>query len=579
MKNAVPWNLGRGVLLGGILLVFILLLQEWMVFRGEYRTQISSVTPAPVTPSGSDAPGTPREDFPERPAEAGEIPEAWTAAGEENSDAPAAPRQRPRENLVQVFTDTLHLEIDLRGGDIVHLSLPRHPVSLKTPQTPYPLLEEEAYREYIAQSGLIGEDGVDRPDSRPLYRARARSYRMEDGADSLRIELDFLSPGGVRIQKFFLLHRGAYHFEIGYRIDNQGRDAWRANMFSQFKRDESADPYTEEAFFAPRSFLGAALHTPEKRYKKLDFDDLRKSDYQRDLRGGWIALVQHYFVAAWIPAAETVNRYRASFAPGAGRAYAGLTSAPLRAAPGESIEARIRLYAGPKDQDVLRQLAPGLELTVDYGFLFFISQPLFEVLQWLHALLGNWGWAIIFLTLLVKLLFYPLSNIGYRSMARMRSLQPKVNELRERYSSDRQKMSVELMQLYRKEKINPMGGCLPILLQMPVFLALYWVLLESVELRHAPFVGWIRDLSQMDPWFVLPLLMGVSMFVQQKLNPPPPDPMQARIMQWLPVIFTFFFLFFPAGLVLYWLVNSLLSILQQWWINRQVERSAAAAAT
>jgi YidC/Oxa1 family membrane protein insertase len=318
-------------------------------------------------------------------------------------------------------------------------------------------------------------------------------------------------------------------------------------------------------------FLGAATTTTEDRFKKFSFGDIADEPWKNSYQGGWIAIMQHYFLSAWIPSANQSHTYSTRQTQ-AGFNIAGFTSSPVIVDPGQTGSYSMNLYVGPKDQYTLAEISPHLELTVDYGWLWWIAQPLFWLLTKIQSFVGNWGVAIILLTVFVKGAFFKLSAASYRSMAKMRKVQPKMQSIREEYADDKQKQSQAMMELYKKEKINPMGGCLPILIQMPVFIALYWVLMESVELRQAPFALWINDLSVMDPYFVLPLMMGASMFFMQKLNPPPPDPMQAKIMQWLPVIFTFFFLWFPAGLVLYWVVNNLLSMTQQFIITRAIDR-------
>jgi YidC/Oxa1 family membrane protein insertase len=322
------------------------------------------------------------------------------------------------------------------------------------------------------------------------------------------------------------------------------------------------------------TYIGAAISSPEKRYEKLPFDEMGSTPLDRTITGGWAAMLQHYFVAALVPPANEPFQYYTK-ALDQHRYIVGMYGPQQQVEPGQSISLTSTIYAGPKDQDRLEQLAPGLDLTVDYGSLWFLSKPLFWWMQKLHAWTGNWGWAIILLTLTVKAALYRLAAASYRSMAHMKQVQPRLVALRERYANDKQRLNQAMMELYKQEKINPLGGCLPVLVQIPVFLALYWVLLESVELRQAPFIGWIKDLSTYDPYFVLPVLMGISMFVQQRMNPAPPDPVQAKVMQILPVVFTVFFIFFPAGLVLYWLVNNVLSIAQQWLITRSIEGAKA----
>lgn len=354
-------------------------------------------------------------------------------------------------------------------------------------------------------------------------------------------------------------------------------------MFAQLKRDASSDPSSSTAT-GTATYLGAALWTSSEPYKKVSMKDMDKVNEDKtkapiteNVQGGWVAWLQHYFVTAWIPPKGENNQVLAR-KDSKGNYIIGYTGPSMTVAPGAKAETSAILYAGPKSQAVLKELSPGLELTVDYGFLWFIAQPIFWLLQHIHSLVGNWGWSIIFLTMLIKGIFFPLSAASYKSMARMRAVAPKLAALKEKFGDDRQKMSQAMMELYKKEKINPLGGCLPILVQMPVFLSLYWVLLESVEMRQAPFMLWITDLSIKDPFFILPIIMGATMFIQQQLNPTPPDPMQAKVMKMMPIIFTFFFLWFPAGLVLYWVVNNCLSIAQQWYITRKIEAATKKAA-
>ena len=378
----------------------------------------------------------------------------------------------------------------------------------------------------------------------------------------------------MRVIKRLTLHRGSYLIDIDYLIENNSANRWQGNLFGQIKRGSEPPPSANTNAMGMKPFLGVALTQPDDRFTKFTFDDLEEESFKAALPGGWIAVVQHYFLSAWIPDPDQTQTYSARVSS-TGFNIAGFTSPALVLDPGNSGEVGAQFYAGPKDQYRLQEISPYLDLTVDYGFLWWIAQPLFWLLTNIHALVGNWGVAIILLTVLIKAAFFKLSAASYKSMANMRRVQPKMVDIREQFADDKQKQSQAMMELYKKEKINPMGGCLPILVQMPVFIGLYWMLMESVELRQAPFVLWIKDLAVMDPYFVLPLMMGASMFYMQKLNPPPPDPMQAKIMQWMPVMFTFFFLWFPAGLVLYWVVNNLLSMAQQYFITRQIEKAAA----
>ncbi|WP_375740778.1 membrane protein insertase YidC [Pseudomonas boanensis] len=508
-----------------------------------------------------------------------------TAAAKTSDDVPTASSERNEpvatpvatsSELIRVETDVLNLAIDPRGGDIVQLTLPQYPRRQDHPDVPFQLFDNGNERTYLAQSGLTGANGPDaRASGRPLYSAAQKAYKLADGQDTLVVELTF-SEAGVNYTKRFTFKRGQYDLGVTYKIDNQSGQAWSGNFFAQLKRDGSSDPSSSTAT-GVSTYLGAALWTPDEPYKKVSMGDMDKQAFKENVQGGWVAWLQHYFVTAWVSDKDEANLVQTR-KDAQGNYIVGFTGASLNVPAGSQAEAGATLYAGPKMQDKLKELSPGLELTVDYGFLWFIAQPIFWLLQHIHSLLGNWGWAIICLTILIKLAFFPLSAASYKSMARMRAVSPKLQALKEQHGDDRQKMSQAMMELYKKEKINPLGGCLPILVQMPVFLALYWVLLESVEMRQAPWMFWITDLSIKDPFFILPIIMGATMFIQQQLNPTPPDPMQAKVLKLMPIIFTFFFLWFPAGLVLYWVVNNVLSIAQQWYITRQIEAASKKAA-
>jgi YidC/Oxa1 family membrane protein insertase len=475
--------------------------------------------------------------------------------------------------IVQVHTDVLQLAIDLEGGDIVELSLPKYLAELGNPDKPLVLLESNESLIYVSQSGLIGVDGID-TNGRAKFTSSATRYSLKDGEDSLVINLEWQGNSDVTVTKRLTLHRGEYLIDVDYLVANNSEKRWQANLFGQIKRESAPPPSATDNAMGMQPFLGVAVTQPDERFTKFSFDDLADEPFKAQLTGGWIAMIQHYFLSAWIPNPEYINTFSARVTR-SGFNIAGFTSPTLVLDPGKSGEIGAKFYAGPKDQSRLREISQYLDLSVDYGWLWWIAQPLFWLLTKIHSFVGNWGVAIILLTVLIKAAFFKLSAASYRSMANMRRVQPKMMEIREQFADDKQKQSQAMMELYKKEKINPMGGCLPILVQMPVFIGLYWMLMESVELRQAPFFLWINDLSVMDPYFVLPLLMGASMYFMQKLNPPPPDPMQAKIMQWMPVMFTFFFLWFPAGLVLYWLVNNLLSIAQQWVITRQIEQAGS----
>ena len=557
----------RIVLIFSLAVISYLLLQAW---NEDYGQPVS----APAT-SQVVQPSTPELLAEQHDTQASDLPSASTAPEHTPAVVKSTTATTTATSLIKVETDTLSVHIDPLGGDIVYTALKNYPRILHQPDDPFVLLQHDSQRIYIAQSGMIGVNGPDaNAGGRPLYQAQQTEYRLAEGSNELVVDLTMTTAEGVQIDKRYRFNRGDYLIEVQYLINNQSSSNWQGNFFAQFKRDNSQDP-SQSGGMGMKSFVGAAVTSPEERYQKLKFDDFADSPLKLKNTGGWIAILQHYFVSAWIPDEEQQHTYQTR-KNSRGENIAGLVSPALTVAPGQTATTGARLYVGPKIQSHLGEISPALELTVDYGWLWFIAQPLFWLLSTLHGFLGNWGWAIILTTLAVKLAFFKLSATSYKSMANMRRVGPELQRLKERYGDDRQKMSTAMMELYKKEKINPLGGCLPILVQMPVFIALYWVLLESVELRQAPFMFWIKDLSVKDPLFILPIIMGATMWFQQTLNPEPPDPMQAKVMKLMPIMFTFFFLWFPAGLVLYWVVNNLLSIAQQWVITRQIEQAASA---
>lgn len=565
-------DLQRILLIGAIGALSFMLLTNWVAFKQEHAAtaqETSRLTPA-ANPAVSELP----ESHPNSlVADQEDIPVAPDHNGTEPT--PAVVENASGMEIIQIYTDVLQLAVDLKGGDIIELSLPKYLEELDKPNKPLMLLEDNAALVYVAQSGLIGTDGID-SNGRAQFTASAPRYELADGQDTLVIDLHWKGNSDIKVTKRLTLTRGDYLIKIDYLVENNSAQRWQANLFGQIKRGSAPPPTATANSMGLKPFLGVATTQPDDRFTKFTFEDLAEDPFKAQLPGGWIAMIQHYFLSAWIPNPEQTNNYSARVTQ-SGFNIAGFTSPALVLDAGKSGVIGAEFYAGPKDQYRLKEISPYLDLSVDYGFLWWIAQPLFWLLTKIHALVGNWGVAIILLTVLIKAAFFKLSAASYRSMANMRRVQPKLVALREQYADDKQKQSQAMMELYKKEKINPMGGCLPILVQMPVFIGLYWMLMESVELRQAPFVLWIKDLSVMDPYFVLPLIMGASMYFMQKLNPPPPDPMQAKIMQWMPVMFTFFFLWFPAGLVLYWVVNNLLSMAQQYVITRQIEKAAAPA--
>ncbi|MEH6548586.1 MAG: membrane protein insertase YidC [Pseudomonadales bacterium] len=550
-------DLIRYSLIGAIVLVGLVIAREWPAFKAEHTpiAQLSSQAIASNTPALAIESSE-------------EIP---TIAGEGLETIPATIDKASYSGLISITTDVLNLTIDTIGGDIVEASLTKYLATLGE-DDPFIILERSAQRTYIAQSGLIGPNGTDTSAGRPRFSSAKQSYVMQDGEDTLVVDLLFTDSEGTQITKRFSLQRGNYLVNQDYIINNRGVSDWQATFYTQLKRDNSIDPGADTSGMGMKPFLGVATTTADKPYKKISFSDLADEPLKATVTDGWVAMVQHYFISAWIAPKGETNEYSTKVTSN-GFNLIRYTGPAINLAPGETDTINSRFYVGPKDQEILADIAKGLDLTVDYGFLWWIAQPLFMVLTWIQGIVGNWGFSIILLTVCVKAAFYKLSAASYRSMAKMRLVTPKMTAIRERHADDKQAQSQAMMELYKKEKVNPLGGCLPIVIQMPVFISLYWVLMESVEIRHAPWLGWIQDLASMDPYFILPLIMGASMFFQQRLNPTPPDPMQAKIMQWMPVAFTFFFLWFPAGLVLYWVTNNLLSILQQWYITRQIEQA------
>jgi YidC/Oxa1 family membrane protein insertase len=481
------------------------------------------------------------------------------AAGDETSATDSA-------QLIQVDTDVIRALIDTRGGVIRSLKLKKYPTSLEKPKDWLELVHSESDAVYILQNGLRNKAST-APTHHSLYRAEKMAYQLEQGQSELVVPL-YWSENGIDVVMSYHFAPGKYLIDVRHRIINQSDQDWQASEYRQIQRSPPLE--TSRLLY---TYTGAVYYNEETKYEKVTFDDMEDSQLRLESKGGWIAMIQHYFLSAWIPKQQEVNLiYTIANTRRSPSTYTiGLRSGNLVVPPGGNGEFASQLFVGPKIVNRMEEISPGLELTVDYGVLTFLSKPLYWLLAWYHGFVGNWGVAIMLLTLTVKAVFYKLSETSYRSMAKMRKVAPRLKTLKERYGSDRQKMNQAMMELYKTEKINPMGGCLPILVQIPVFIALYWALLESVDLRQAPFIFWIKDLSVMDPYYVLPILMGISMVIQQRLNPPPPDPIQAKVMMALPFVFTVFFAFFPSGLVLYWVVNNTLSIAQQWVITKRIE--------
>lgn len=575
----LPPEIQRIVLLVALAATGYLMILAWNDDMQEAKAPVH-YDEAPLSVNGMDTPAVTVGDLPQTqasPSASGsDIPDVTLLAP--GNTAPADPSTMTAlpaaSNLLEITTPTLHVWIDLVGGDIVRVQLPEFPIEIDQPDVHFQLLNNSASQTYIAQSGLIGPDGPDAGAGRAVYTTEQSKVSIAAGEEKevvLRHEAD-----GVRMDKVFTFRGDDYLVDVRFELANLSSATKQAAMFAQIKRDTRPPPNQDSFALAPRPYLGAALTTLDERYKKVDFEDIDDDGpLDETLNGGWIAFLQHYFLSAWIAPAEQTNRFNARRSAD-GTYLFGFTSPLQQVAPGATGTWDAQFYAGPKDQKRLEEIAENLNLTVDYGFLWWIAVPLFYLLDFLHGLVGNWGLAIILLTVVVKVVLYPLSAAGYRSMANMRRVAPLMKRLQERYGSDREKLSKEMMALYKKEGANPLGGCLPMLLPMPIFIALYWVLFESVELRQAPFFLWINDLAVMDPFFILPLLMGASMYWMQTLNPQVGDPLQVKMMKMMPIMFTVLFLFFPAGLVLYWLVNNVLSIAQQQYVYKKVEKAQAA---
>lgn len=473
-----------------------------------------------------------------------------------------------------VKTDLFTAEISAQGGDLVFLELEKHRATLDANKN-FILFQNDAKQHiYVGQSGLIGE-GL--PNHKTTYALEKSEYTLADGEEAVSVRLTAPAANGVKVAKIYTFKRGSYIIDVSYELGNASAAPLTPYAYFQILRDGKEPDSATSGAFGVSTFTGPAVYTETDKFQKVKFEEITKdkAKYAHKADNGWIGLVQHYFFSAWLPQGKVEREFYID-KMGADLFRAGVKFPLATIAPGQTAKIDVPLYAGPQEQDKLESIAPGLDLVVDYGWLTIIASPLFWVMEKIYGIIGNWGWTIIVLTILLKLIFFPLSAASYKSMAKMRVVMPQMTRLKEIHKDDRAKLNQEMMDLYKREKINPLGGCLPVLVQIPVFIALYWVLLGTVEMRGAPWLGWITDLSVQDPYYILPLLMGASMFFQTRLNPTPPDPVQAKVMTWMPVLFTFMFLWFPSGLVLYWTVNNLLSIAQQWHVTKQIEDAAAA---
>jgi len=544
-----------------VALSFVLILL-WQAWQQDYGPKSDFPAELVATPPASSAAPFATGNSLARVDAGADVPKSDATAQPALPPLPIQPMLKSADR-VRVVTDLLNIEIDTLGGDLRKIELRAYPVAVDNPDQPFRFLSDNPEQFFIAQSGLLGNAA---PNHYALYQAEQTDYRLSDGAAELQVPLSWTNSSGIEVTKTYIFHRGSYLVQIKYQVHNATDSEWHGQLYTQFQRTE---PPNKRSAFGIYTYTGGIISSPENTYDKVDFARMKKENLSQDFKGGWLAMIEHYFAAAWIPPSDLSIHAYTKVVEG-GRYVLGYIEPLVTTPAGGNMTLATRLYVGPKDQHRLKEAAPNLELTVDYGKLTVISQPIYWLLELIQSVVSNWGWSIILLTILIKAAFFHLSATSYKSMAQMRKLNPRIQALKERYGDDRQKMNEAMMEIYRKEKINPLGGCLPIVVQIPVFIALYWVLVESVELRQASWMFWIRDLSTQDPYYVLPLIMGVTMFIQQKLSPTPPDPIQAKVMMAMPIMFTGMFLFFPSGLVLYWVVNNTLSITQQWYITNKL---------
>lgn len=556
-----------------ILFAFLtfLLYQEWQADHAPEKTEKAPIESSiesyqPELSDKSEVEATPISDNSVADDLSSQVPKEVSAAKVTDIDSMNA---KP----IVVTTDSLRVVISPSGGNFVSAELIKFKETLDKDSQPINILENRNGRVFLALSGLYGEDAPDYKKNTANYLSSQSNYVLQDGEDSLVVDLTWTNQHGVEYIKRFTFHNNQYVVGVEFIVNNTTNKKIANRMFTSLKRDTGDVDGQEESGLGMRSYIGPAYSTADEKYQKYDFDDVEELDLNESTKNGWIAILQHYFVTAWVPVSDSTNIIDTSNKDlgKAGLAQIRVTQDWQWIEPGERKTFAAKLYVGPKIQAALEEVSEGLELTVDYGFLWWIGQPIFYLLIFFQSFAINWGLAIILVTIAIKTLLYPLARAQYRSFAKMRLLQPKMTAMKEQYGDDKQKMSMKMMELYKKEKVNPLGGCFPLLIQMPVFISLYWVLMESVELRHAPFILWIDDMSVMDPYYVMPLLMGASMYLMQKMQPVSPtmDPMQQKMMQMMPVFMTVFFVFFPAGLVLYWLMNNLISISQQLYITKQ----------
>ena len=559
----------RPMLFMGLLVLAYLMWVEW---QKDYGVKPQPQAVSETTNSSFDSPPLPNPKT--AVPQTGDLPAPDAGLGSSSQEAITQQAEMTGAGeLINVTTNVLEVSIDPVGGTVVSAKLLDYPVEFDVPDIKVNLFNSGGPELFIAQSGLLSRSSA--PNHTSTYQTGTMNYTLGESADEIRVPLTWNDESGVQVTKTFIFKRGKYDIGVRHTLTNRSGQTWSGSRYDQLQRSVITDR-DDGGFTNPGrySFFGIAFYSPDEKFEKVDFDDVASEPYQRSFSDGWLSMVQHYFFSAWIPPQAQPNAYSTQvYAPnGFPRYIARAVSPVVEVAAGSSHEFESRLYIGPKLQDEMDEVAPGLGHTVNYGIFTVFSKPLFWLLSNIHKVVGNWGWAIVLLTVLIKLLFFKLTEAQYRSMARMRKLQPRIEQLKERYGDDRQRMSQAMMEMYKTEKVNPLGGCLPILVQIPIFIALYWVLLESVELRQAPFILWIDNLTARDPYFVLPVLNAVFMMLTQRLTPTAGmDPLQRKIMQFMPVGFSIMFAFFPAGLVLYWATNAGLSLAQQWYITRKIE--------
>ena len=556
------------------MLVFMLW-QAWQLDYGP-KPEVAAIVNPEAAPAKEDLPTT-----------VGEASQSETTT---QTPVSAPLTSTSTAKTVKVKTDVIELEIDLQGGTITNLDLLKYPVEkantvvnslrkmigmevAETNTAPVRLFNSNQEKLFVAQSGLIAGSGLAAaPNHYTVFNSEQDSYILQPGEESLTVPLTWTDNNGLVFTKLFTFKPGSYEITLDQKLSNKSGKSWSGRQYSQLLRVPDTTGKGNMLTGGMRAYNGGVIYTEKDKYQKISFDDMHDESLDVSTKGGWTAMIQHYFASAWIPPAEQENHFYTKELKD-GSYVIGTYSPPVTVEANTEAQFVSQLFAGPKIQPMMEKIAPGLELTVDYSVLTFIGKPIYWLLNKIHNVIGNWGVAIIGVTMCIKLLFFPLSQASFKSMAKMRKIQPRLKELQERFADDRPRFNNEMMALYKKEKVNPLGGCLPILIQIPVFMALYWVLSETVEFRQAPFMLWIQDLSIQDPFYILPLIMGVTMKIQQSLNPAPIDPIQAKVMKMFPIVFTIFFLFFPAGLVLYWVINNTLSIIQQTYITKQIEKA------